>query len=305
MDVGIVVVGGQLPENEYAKKSHAISECALHIHGENGVCAPPSIVKKIREYLLREHADTYTPVQLEKMSNESVLNAAKQELGVEKESQVLEHPKVRGHIGSAAVKHALDYYFKAIGPTDSTALLDNFNIDETLRKWSLHSEKLFKGNKFYHIPFQMIDFKRMGTELATLDIPALMKQGYKSFGVILNTDVSTGGGKHWFALYGDLDHAGTEKDPIVLEYFNSSGNSPMREVSEWLDDTEVELRKLGIEAVKHRSATRRLQQSQTECGVWSLMYLLSRLKGRSPDWFYKTKANDKDMIDVRKYLFRA
>jgi hypothetical protein len=298
-------VGGQLPENDYVKKSkkNNISECVLHIHGENGVCAPPSIVKKIREYVVRSSG--YNAASVEKMTDDAVMEAAKTLLGVENESEVLDHKDIKGYVGNAAIHQTLQTFFKAIGPTDSTALLDNFNIDETLEKWSIHSEKLFKGNKFYHIPFQMIDFEKTGTELSKLDIQALMSKGYKSFGVVLNTDVSTGGGKHWFCLYGDLDHAGTEKDPIVIEYFNSSGNSPMDSVANWLEGTEHELRKSGVEARIHRSVPRRLQESQTECGVWSLMYILSRLKGRPAEWFYNTKANDMDMIDVRKYLFRA
>jgi Ulp1 protease family, C-terminal catalytic domain len=228
------------------------------------------------------------------------------ELDVKKESQLYIHPRVQDFLGGGRVaRKTLEDYFKAEGPADSTALLDNFNIDETLDKWAKHSEDIFKGNKFYHIPFQMIDFSRHNTELANLDIPKLIKEGYKSFGVVLNTDVSSGGGKHWFAIYGDLDHKGTDKDPLIIEYFNSSGNSPMREVADWLEAMQHTLLKnysLEVEIV--RSANRRLQNSMTECGVWSLMYLLSRLKNHPSDWFYKTNANDADMIDLRAFLFR-
>jgi hypothetical protein len=132
-----------------------------------------------------------------------------------------------------------------------------------------------------------------------------MSDGYKCFGVVLNTDVSSGRGKHWFAIYGDLDHKGTDKDPIVLEYFNSSGNPPMREVANWLEAAKQDLLKnYSIEADSVVSANRRLQNSMTECGVWSLMYILSRLKGHEPNWYYKTRANDADMIELRSFLFR-
>jgi hypothetical protein len=290
------IVGGQLPENDFHKKS--VSECALHVHGESGVCMPKSAIDRIRAFLAEKN------VPLAKSADErDIIRAAKATLGVEKESEVLEHPEIQSKIGRASAKRILDLFFKSIGPADSTALLDNFNIDETLNRWAVHSQELF-GKKFYHIPFQMIDFQKMGTELSKLDIGSLMKSGYKCFAVVLNTDTHTGRGKHWFCIYGDLDHAGTEKDPIAIEYFNSSGNSPMSEVSDWLTETEHELRKEGIEANIIKSASRRLQESQTECGVWSLMYILSRLKGRPSNWFYKTRANDEDMIDVRKFLFR-
>ena len=286
------VIGGQLPENEYK----GTSECALHIHGESGICMPKGAIERIKAYLVN------TGISVGK-SDADVIQTAMASLGVTKESELLEHCDIREHIGESAAKRILDTFFKSIGPADSTALLDNFNIDETLERWSKLSSDLFKA-KFYHVPFQMIDFAKMNTELAKLDVAQLMRDGYDCFGVVLNTDVHSGKGKHWFCLYGDLKHKGTEKDPIVLEYFNSSGNAAVSEVRDWLAETEHELRKNGIEATIYRSVPRRLQQSQTECGVWSLMYILSRLKGRPPDWFYRNKVNDEDMIDVRAFLFR-
>lgn len=293
------IVGGDMPETEYP-----ISECVLHINGENGVCVPKPTVNKVRKFLVS--LGSYKDSQVQNLSDEEVIKSAKIALGVEKESELYKHDKMQEFMGGhAEARKTLEDYFKAEGPATGTALLDNFNIDETLAKWAKHSQKLFKGNKFFHITFQMIDFAERKTELTKLDIARLMRDGYKSFGVVLNTDKSTGGGKHWFALYGDLNHSGSESDPIQIEYFNSSGNPPMREVANWLEATQHDLLKnAGINAEVVISANRRLQQSMTECGVWSLMYILSRLKGHPPDWYYKTNANDKDMIDVRAFLFR-
>lgn len=285
------------------ESTYKVSECAFHVNGEHGVCAPKPTINRVRKFLIS--LPGYSESAVKSYSDEEVIKTAKTELKVDTEAAVYESPRVRDLIGGAAVRKTLMDYFKAEGPADSTALLDNFNIDETLSKWALHSEQMFKGKKFYHIPFQMIDFAHQGTELSTLDIKKLMDDGYSSFGVILNTDRSSGRGKHWFALYGDLAHKGTSDDPIILEYFNSSGNSPMSEVSDWMESTQQALLKdHGIYADIYRSAKRRLQNSMTECGVWSLMYILSRLKGHGSDWFYKTSANDADMIKLRKFLFR-
>lgn len=292
------ITGGHMEENEYP-----ISECAIHVRGENGVCAPKPTINKIRKFLASQ--GKYKPENLAKYSDDEIIKTAKAELGVETESQLYMHHKIQEFLGgSHEARKTLEDYFKAEGPANSTALLDNFNIDETLSKWAIHSQDVFK-KKFYHIPFQMIDFAERGTELANLDIHKLKEEGYKSFGVILNTDRSSGGGKHWFAIYGDLDHAGTAKDPIAIEYFNSSGNPPMSEVSNWLEAAKHDLLKNhGIDVEIVRSANRRLQNSMTECGVWSLMYILSRLKNHPPDWYYKTNANDADMIELRSFLFR-
>jgi Ulp1 family protease len=57
-------------------------------------------------------------------------------------------------------------------------------------------------------------------------------------------------------------------------------------------------------AVTLRAVPKQLQTSRTECGVWSIMYIKSRLEGHPPNWFYKNKTTDKDIENFRKYLFR-
>jgi hypothetical protein len=46
-----------------------------------------------------------------------------------------------------------------------------------------------------------------------------------------------------------------------------------------------------------------IQDSDTECGMWSLLYIRSRLEGKSPTWIYDAKLTDDDMINYRKFVF--
>lgn len=284
--------GGSVP----LKLNH--DECALPSH--NGACLSQAdqSSKYLRDFLRRENPG------LPSMSTPEMIETIKNMLNVKSESDIWKSGKFRNFVGSGIADKILRKKYKPQGPANSTALLDNNNIDSTLEQWSENSEKLFK-KKFYHIPFQMIDFAKMRTELSNLDIFDLVQKGYTCFGVVFNTDVSTGRGKHWFCLYGDLDAAGTKDDPYKIEYFNSSGNAPMDQVSIWMEETCHNMLKdhnKYCEIV--RSAPRRLQNSQTECGVWSLLYIRSRLEGHDPSWFYRVRANDVDMIETRKLLFR-
>lgn len=193
--------------------------------------------------------------------------------------------------------------YKVRGPADSTALLNNMNIDSVMEQWARNYR--MHGKAFYHMAFQMIDFAETGGELANLSLAELINKKYDCFGVVINTDVSTGGGKHWFCVYGDLCHEGTDADPIVIEFFNSSGNGPVDQMLEWMEGTIHEMwrdHKLRVEWV--RAAPTRLQNSNTECGMWSLMYIKNRLDGHDVDYFYKAGIKDSDMIKARQQLFR-
>jgi len=282
------VVGGEVPQ---AKQE--INDCIF----DRKICSSPNEINLMRKFL------TELSIQVPK-SDREVVEILKKELKVANESQIWESRQFKEFVGSSTADTILKKIFKPIGPSNSTALLDNFNIDETMEQWSLNGKDLF-GKKFYHIPYQMIDFALVQSKLARTTLWDMIHRNYDCFGVVLNTDISSGRGKHWFCLYGDFKHAGTKEDPYTLEYFNSSGNPPMNEVEIWLQKSVHDLlrdHKKYCEIV--RSAPQRLQYSGTECGVWSLLYIYSRLQNHAPNWFYKVRADDNDMIKMRAQFFR-
>jgi hypothetical protein len=288
----MLVSGGAAPLNLNT------GECALPTY--NKVCISDSdrAAKYISDYL-RSIDQEYKYISMSDM-----IDKLKTILGVESESAIWQHPKIRSYIGANFADKILSERYKPEGPANSTKLLNNYNIDDTLELWGKNSQKLF-GKKYFHIPYQMIDFMDVGSELSYLDIEELKNQKYDCFGVVLNTDVSAGGGKHWFCIYGDISGDGTRQNPYRIEYFNSSGNPPMDEVIVWMENTKYKLMKYNKKYCEIiRSAPIRLQSSNTECGVWSLIYIRSRLEGKPVGWFYTVNTTCDDMIRLRKLIFR-
>lgn len=200
---------------------------------------------------------------------------------------------------NAEAKENAEIYTKTKGPADSTRLLDNFNIDDTLKRFSALGSEMF-NKKFYHVGFQMIDFLDTESELTEISLADLKKQGYDSMGVVFNTDVSTGRGKHWFCVYVDL-----ASNPITIEHFNSSGRAARESVSIWMSKQATELREAGYNVIEIKNADKIVQKSNTECGMWSLIYILWRLLGHSRTAFYASKPTDDEMIKLRKLLFNS
>lgn len=263
------------------------------------VCSTNQDIDKMKKFLQQSGILTLPK------ESEAIIELVLTLLGLATEAEIYEAPAYQKFVGAKDAQSALFTNFVGKGPSDSTDLLSDSNIDGTLTRWAKIGKEEF-GKKFYHVPFQMIDFMKTNTELAYLDIVDLRKKGFDSFGVILNTDISTGRGIHWFCIYGDLSHAGTKEDPITLEYFNSSGYPPRPEVTFWLEKTCLAFHKAGLVCdVVHATGGKQVQYSKTECGVWSLMYIKSRLMGRPPNWLVSVSANDSDMIDFRKRLFRS
>lgn len=270
--------------------------CAYHIKSKDGVCALGAI-KLMRDYLKQQGIEP--PKQ-----NPATVRALIEQLDVMNEAEIWRAPSFRSFVGSDKADKILAEFYKPPGPRDSTALLNNVHIDDALKAMRSYAEKA-RHKKFYHIPYQMIDFEQIGTDLAYLDPERLVRHGYDSFGVVINTDTSDGPGKHWFCLYGDLAHQGSKDDPYVIEFFNSSSNPARREIKQWFDGLS---KRLALDHHKHvvlkKVVDHQLQHSNTECGVWCLDYIKGRLDGKPTNFFVKEGITDRHVMRSRAELFR-
>jgi len=253
------------------------------------VCSPTNVVHKMKEYIeLKGKKAGNNPVH--------VVNTMKDLLNCNSESCILKRPDFVEFAKIANLEDLLNEFFKPQGPAVGLAWLSNFNLDDVLDQF----ETRFSNRKFLHIPFQMRDFEKVGTQLATIDLADKLKSEYKTFGVVLNTDYSNGKGIHWFCLFGE-----NYGNKIVLEYFNSSGKEPLAEVQAWLQKTKHYLAKeLKIPVEIHYSTGIVFQNDDASCGVYCLAYIWLRLEQISPKWFNTENFNDTMMHKVRKNLFR-
>lgn len=274
-----------------------ITECALGIKGS--LCVTKNTIQDIKKSLKNDNTIT----------DDEVLSQKKQETGCTTNLCAVKKTITEGGIKNK--EDALSV-FKPEGPSNSTALLNNKNIDDVLKKLT------FQYPDLYHMGFQMIDFagepdgdgwrmvgsqKITPTALGLIDmVKDVLDKGFKMFCVVLNTDKRTGGGIHWFCIFCDF-----RTSPGSLEYFNSSGNRPMRQVQEWLIKTEDEINKSGkykVTCTDHKTSGLVHQiDSETECGLYSLYYIWSRINNTPQQEFQRHRVADADMIAFRKLCF--
>jgi hypothetical protein len=253
---------------------HKGGECSPHIKHNNGVCSTQESIKKMRNWL--ELCDL--------KDNKSIIDAAITKTNCNSESCLyskLDLPK-----------NELNERFNSTGPYNNTDWLNNSNIDDHLKRFAI------KFNDFHHINFQMMDFKKMNTELNQVDWQQLVKDGIKSLGCIVNTDYSTGRGQHWVAIFIDFINC-------TVEYFDSAGQNPMHEILEFQLDTVNKLSTITGKKWKDICVTKlQHQKGNTECGVYSMFYIISRLHDIPYRFFEHTRIPDEDMILFRKSIFR-
>ena len=171
---------------------------------KTGVCSDDAVITKIAPL---SNVDLKSPYLTESVKQQ-IIDDLKTKTNCDSESCLFETDLLKKAVGNTT--SIIKETFKPQGPYDSDDWLDNFNIDHVLK------QNMEKYKDFYAIPFQMIDFAKQKSELATLELDKLTTQ-YNTAAVVINTDISTGKGKHWFAIFMDF-----RKTPYTIEFFNSS-----------------------------------------------------------------------------------
>lgn len=270
------------------------SECSFAKAGQS-VCSPDAVVHVMAKFLNNEMRQNINPI-----SKEAIVSAAKEVLGCTTENCVIRHEKFSRFAANAiSIKRTLAENFKPIGPANHHGLLTNVNIDEVL-------EQLRKRHpKFYHVYFQMKGFVEMKKELAVIDLYNIfIRRGYTSLGCVLNTHPYSRGGEHWYCIY--IHNGPTE---IVFEYFNSSGHEAPQETMHWMYDSAVRLQKrLNDTNVPKKTKvlhynTITFQSDDHSCGVYCLMYIWCRLEKISNGYFREDTFGDSLMEKARTLLF--
>lgn len=186
--------------------------------------------------------------------------------------------------------------FDPRGPRNNTELIYSTDIDIIMRRWG------DEHPTFMSCKFAMMDFATNGNELGSTDYTRAFQSGqFTKFGCVLNTDLSYNPGKHWVALFIDYSPAST-----TVEYFDSVGNPPSREVCAWLRQTQADIQKIpGTTNINIKIVTTiNHQRFNTECGVYALFYIRSRLMGTAISFFESDRISDDEIKVFRTHLFR-
>jgi hypothetical protein len=180
---------------------------------------------------------------------------------------------------------------------DPDMWLDSTNIDSVMKQY----EEAFPSFEFmgpFPIDFAAPDpYIRTGEkkclirEICGLRMEEALKQGTNSVGIIYNLDPHFKDGSHWVANYIDIPNH-------CCYYFDSYGYEPPKQIAtfmKWLTTQDPKM-KLMYNA-------RRFQHLGSECGMYSMYFIIRMLTGDSFRPFCKRQPRDSVMLDLRDWMF--
>jgi hypothetical protein len=166
-------------------------------------------------------------------------------------------------------------------------------------------EQLFPD--YIHVGTFPIDFdtksetgKCLVSALCSMDIRKLAKDGKTQIGIIFNTDVSTGPGEHWVAVYCDIR---PELAYPRMTYFDSYAQKPEKEIkrlmTRWKEQWDAT--KVHSQGMKLTYNKTRHQYKDSECGMYCVYFHYCCLTGISME----ERIPDDVVNGFRRLLFRV
>jgi hypothetical protein len=220
-----------------------------------------------------------------------------------------------------------DNTFRPTGPLKKYEWLSTTHINDVIKQYEeLYTNFVFLGA----VPSDFEQLPILG--LHNIDFDDLLKNGKNQIGMVINLDTHNQSGSHWVALYADLlnhklyyfDSVG--KKPIkrikkfnnkIFKYFYSKKNmngGSHSEASELINiisnlDNKIihkyqKLIKNKINGIDIRYNNIQHQQENSECGVYSINFILRILKGETFDNIIQNITSDDEVNKCRKVYFR-
>ncbi len=198
-------------------------------------------------------------------------------------------------------KALLDTYFRPEMPEEWKADPDMWLSSEDIKTVMRQYEKAYPEFKFLGVvpidfsapdPYVKDHSKRcMNDQFCHVDLAAEKAAGKKLIGAVFNLDPHYKDGSHWVAMAIDLTRN-------CAYYFDSYGMAPPEQVSRFMRYLTLQNPSLRLE----RNG-RRFQYSNSECGMYSMYFLIRMIAGESFKKFCKKRIADTYMLQFRKILF--
>jgi len=190
-------------------------------------------------------------------------------------------------------------YARAKQPDDWKAdpdkWLNNIDITRVMNQY----EEAFENFEFmgpFPIDFAAPDpYKKDGKcliqEMCELKVAESLQRGTTSIGIIYNLDPHFKGGSHWVAVYIDL----TQHRTYYFDSYGLQAPIQIQKFMKWLttQDSTMKLYYNG----------RRFQYENSECGMYSMYFIIRMLMGDHFQGFTRKAPPDSFMLELRDWLF--
>ena len=181
--------------------------------------------------------------------------------------------------------------------------LNNKNIDDVMEQYSK------KFQRFKYCGAIPIDYN-VKTEhgcvneyLCKLNVSKTMED-YDKLGIVFNTDPHDKSGEHWFSVLVDFKGNYDDKIPSIFVYDSVGIKKKLPpKIVELVNDISGQFNRLHNQVMNLIYNDIDHQRGNTECGIFSLYFLIQMLENNSLKDYLLLNPTDKDMKEYRNHFF--
>lgn len=234
-------------------------------------CYTPKILLQIRDAYNSEHSaedriHESDPTALWKTLNNRLVHCQKEDCWLNQ----IKDTQLRKRIDRYVFAPDKPYEWKK----NPNEWLSNFDIMNVLEQYEMtHKQFEFIGPT--PIDFDAVLHSRqcVYNELCKFELSEHLKRGKTQIGVIFNLSPHTSGGSHWVSLYVDM------KSRVVF-YFDSAGDPIPKQIKALVERIQSQAKVLGKPLHFYENHPTEHQFGNTECGVYSLFFIITMLTGK-------------------------
>jgi hypothetical protein len=199
-------------------------------------------------------------------------------------------------------KNELKQSFAPESPAEWTTKPNMWLTSTDINKVMKQYEKAYKCFDF--IGPSPIDFDKrrahgvcVWDELCNFSLDQQIKRGKTKIGIILNTDPHDQPGEHWISMFINIK---TRR----IFFFDSAGDTAPDEVKVFVKRVQEQGTLLNMEMEYDENHPTEHQYGDTECGIYSLFFIVYMLRDKLTSKYLKTHVlKDKYMEQFRKVFF--
>ena len=293
LPIPYITIDKVTPKNENDKK------CGPTLSFENGSCIPLNLLVKMAISHNKNVKNKENSIQLFDILEELSPDDYKRYLLYEfqKRFKNSSHSEwVNSNFFKNMTEEDKDFLqtavFRPEGPQGQFQWLSTLDINKTLAQYeNKYQDFAFLGavpidfNDLDYYPFKNMNFNEF------------RKEGKNKLGVIFNLDEHYKGGSHWVSLFTDL-----EKGQI---YFSDSyGRKPEKRINNFMERIKNYLETCNMDNIDMRHNPTQHQRGNSECGVYSINFIVRLVGGESFDSVVNNITKDEMMNQNRKIYFR-
>ena len=210
--------------------------------------------------------------------------------------------------------------FRPSGPSKKYEWLSTTHIDDVVQQYqNVHKDFLFLGA----VPYDFEDLHFLG--IHNINFKELENQNKSKIGMVINLDTHDLDGSHWVALYTDLkknqiyffDSVGKVPEYRIRKFINKiakyiyqkkyNSRLPINDILKKIKNNKNNKYDKIIQNIKDfdiRYNNIQHQFKNSECGVYSINFIVRLVSGESFDSIINNITKDDEMNENRKIYFR-